>query len=214
MRYKKPLLNIPALCDGCGATFNLSHALSCRRGGLIIKRHNEVRDTVGDLSALVWSPVNQEPIVKEANLQDNIPALRADLAVRGVWERQTEALFDIRVVDTDAQSYTNRSPMEVLGAAEKEKKAKYSTACEERRATFTPFCCSVDGLLGHEAETFLRRLGDCLAVKWEKSYSEVMSWIRARLVFAVLRSSIMCLRGARMKWRGLGLEDGAPISLI
>ena len=34
MRYKKPLLNIPALCDGCGATFDLSHALSCRRGGI------------------------------------------------------------------------------------------------------------------------------------------------------------------------------------
>ena len=25
------------------------------------------------------------------------------------------------------------------------------------------FCCSVDGLLGYEAETFLRRLGDCLS---------------------------------------------------
>ena len=68
MGYKKPLLNVPALCDGCGATFNLSHALSCRKGGLIVRRHNEVRNTVGDLSGLVWSPVNQEPIVKEANL--------------------------------------------------------------------------------------------------------------------------------------------------
>ena len=140
--------------------------------------------------------------------------MRADLAVRGVWERQTEVLFDIRVIDTDAQSYVNCTPMEVLGVAEKEKKAKYSKACEERRGTFTPFCCSVDGLLGHEAETFLRRLGDCLAVKWERSYSEVMGWIRARLVFAVLRSSIMCLRGACTKWRGLGLEDVAPISLM
>ena len=214
MRYKKPLLNIPTSCDGCGATFDLSHALSCRKGGLIVKRHNEVRDTVGDLSGLVWSPVIQEPIVKEANLQDNTPALRADLAVRGVWDRQTEALFDIRVVDTDAQSYVNRSPMEVLGAAEQEKKMKYSLACEERRGAFTPFCCSVDGMLGREAEFFLRRLGDRLAAKWERSYSDVMCWVRARLVFAVLRSSILCLRGARTKWRGLGLEDGASISLL
>ena len=198
------MLNIPSLCDECGAVFNLSHALSCRKGSLIIKYHNEVRDTVGDLLGLVWSPVHQEPIVKEANLQDNIPALRADLAVRGVWKRQTEALFDIRVIDTDAQSYVNRSPMEVLRVAEREKKMKkYSIACEERRGTFTSFCCSIDGLLGHEAEAFLRRLGDCLAVKWERSYSEVMGWIRARLVFTVLRSSIMCLRGARTKWRGL-----------
>ena len=58
-------------------------------------------------------PIDQEPIVKEANLQDNIPALRTDLTVRRVWERQTEALFDIRVIDTDARYYVNRSPMEV-----------------------------------------------------------------------------------------------------
>ena len=82
MRYKKPLLSILALCDGCGAMFNLSYSLSCRKGGLIIKCHNEVRDTVGDLSGLVWSLVNQETNVKEANLQNNIPALTADIFVR------------------------------------------------------------------------------------------------------------------------------------
>ena len=105
-----------------------SHVQSLTRFILIIKRHNEVRDTVGDLSGLVWNPVNQEPIVKQANLQNNIPALRADLAVHRVWKRKTEELFDTRVVDTDAQSYVDCSPMEVLEVTEKEKKAKYSIA--------------------------------------------------------------------------------------
>ena len=36
--YKKPLLGIPVYCDGCGAHFDLSHALSCRKGGLIIQQ--------------------------------------------------------------------------------------------------------------------------------------------------------------------------------
>ena len=31
IHYKKPLLGIPASCDGCGANFDLSHALSCRK---------------------------------------------------------------------------------------------------------------------------------------------------------------------------------------
>ena len=31
----------------------------------------------------------------------------ADLAVCGVWIPQSEALFDIRVIDTGAQSYSN-----------------------------------------------------------------------------------------------------------
>ena len=42
-------------------------------------------------------------------------------AVHGVWMPQSEALFDISVVDTDIKSYCNHSPMEVLALAEKEK---------------------------------------------------------------------------------------------
>ena len=36
LRYRKPLLNVPSGCDGCGAPFSLDHALVCRKGGLII----------------------------------------------------------------------------------------------------------------------------------------------------------------------------------
>ena len=56
----------------------------------------------------------KEPIVKEADESSGSPALVADLSVRGVWVPQAEALFDVRVVDTDAQSYLDRSPLDVL----------------------------------------------------------------------------------------------------
>ena len=81
--------------------------------------------------------------------------LIADLCVRGVWEAQTEALFDIRVMDTNAWLYCTRSPKDVLGTAEGEKKCKYLQACQDRRATFSPLCVSVDGMLGCEAEILL-----------------------------------------------------------
>ena len=82
----------------------------------------------------MWNQVRHEPVIWEADPQEDVPALRADLAVWGVWFPQSEALLDIRIVKTDAQSYVNRSFNEVLGAAEKEKKAKYSTACEEKKS--------------------------------------------------------------------------------
>ena len=75
---------------------------------------------------------------------------------------------------------------QVLLNAEKEKKGKYGQACEERRALFTPFCCSIDGMIGREGETFLKRLGDSLALKWDSNYSTVIGWIRARLNFGIL----------------------------
>ena len=206
-------LNTPDMCDGCGCVFTLSHALSCRKGGLVIQRHNEVRDAIGDLASLVWNKVRREPVVREADYNLGTSALVADLGVRGVWLPQAEALFDIRVVDTDAQSYSNHTPREVLAMAEKEKK-KYSEACEERHSLLTPFCCSVDGMLGVEAEVFLKVIGERLAVKWDASYGEMMGWLRSRLSFAVLRSAIVCVRGSRSKWRCLGLEDGAPLRLI
>ena len=58
---------------------------------------------------------------------------------------------------------------------------KYGAACQARRASFTPLCFFVDGLFGSEADYFLRRLADSLSVKWEKNYSVVMGYVRARL---------------------------------
>ena len=36
-----------------------------------------------------------------------------------------------------------------------------------------------------------------LADKKDEPYSMVMSWLRCRVGFALVRSSVMCLRGAR-----------------
>ena len=214
IRYKKPLLGIPPQCDGCSAPFDLAHALSCRKGGLVTQRHNEVRDAFGDLASLAWHQVVKEPVVREATRSPVTPALVADLSVRGVWTPQSEALFDIRIVDTDARSYCSRPPMDVLSAAEEEKKRKYQSACNDRRALFTPICVSVDGMMGKEAGVFVKRLADRLSRKWNRNYSTVLGWIRTHLTFAILRATILCLRGSRTKWRSITVVDGSPLDLI
>ena len=71
------------------------------------------------------------------------------------------------------------------------KKGKYSSACDDRRATFTPFCCSADRIMGSEAKVFLQKLGERLSVKLGNSIGEVMGWVCTRLTFAVLRESIL-----------------------
>jgi len=58
----------------------------------------------------------------------------------------------------------------------------------------------------------LKRLAEQLAMKWEKSYGVVMGWVRTRLSFAILRATMLCVRGSRTKWRSLGLLDGASMS--
>ena len=213
MRYQKPLLQMPSSCDGCGAKFSLEHGLNCANGVNLIERHNEVRDTTGYLAALAFSHVTREPVVREHGT-GNGGALVCDLAVRGVWNTQTEALFDFRVVNTDAQSYASRPVAAVLETVAKAKKAKHHQACIERRADFTPFVVSTDGVLHREAEHFLKRLAARLSAKWQKPYSQTMYFVSVCLFVAILWATVHCLRGARRKMHGLFLEDGATMSLL
>ena len=202
-------------CDGCGEEFRFQHALDCKKGGLVTQHHNEVQDALGDLVAIMYKDGVREPIVQEADDANGRPALIADLSIQGVWQPQTAALLDVCAIDTDAQSYASCTVDAVLCSAEQEKKRKYSAPVEERRASFTPFVVSVDGVLGHDAQHLMNCLCDQIAMKWEKSHSEVMGWVRARMAFAILRATNLCFHGSRVKWRsGHGMDDGAGIPIF
>ena len=58
----------------------------------MIRRHNEVRDSLRDLASLIWGKVKCEPIVKEADNTAGTPTLVADMAIRGVWMPQAESV--------------------------------------------------------------------------------------------------------------------------
>ncbi len=165
-------MQLPAECDGCGAQFTVNHALDCRRGGLIIQRHNEVRDTLCDLASLTWKQVIKEPAIRDAS-DGNL--LKADIAIRGVWHPQAMASFDVRIVDTDAKSYVIISPQSVLATAEREKIVKYSAACVEKHMSFTPICIFVDGLLGPHTVSFMKRLADHNVDDTQKPYSRELN---------------------------------------
>ena len=98
-------------------------------------RHNEILDCIGDLASQVWPQVIKEPIVNEATATSSDPGLRLELAIRGVWKPQVEALFDIRVIDTDAPSHYHRAPNAILESSSLEKKRKYKKAVEDSRGT-------------------------------------------------------------------------------
>ena len=215
LRYLWTPPGLPSRCDGCEESFTLQQGLDCPKGGLIIRRHNKIRDCLGNMAALVWPQVIREPVVREGDPASDDPGLRLDLGIRGVWQPQVEASFDIRVIDTDAPSYRRRSPVSILDSGAVEKKRVYCLAVEDRRGNFTPFVLSVDGLLQCEASHFVKGLSANLASRWEKPLSDVLTYVRSRLLFASVRSASMCLRGSRIKWRsGLGFDDGAPLQFV
>ena len=71
--------------------------MDCKRGGLVAARHNESRDLNIDLLHLTG--LSQEPN------SDGNGGLQVDWGVRGFWEFQKQALFDICTLNADALSY-------------------------------------------------------------------------------------------------------------
>lgn len=58
-------LNLQPKCDGCGQTFTVSHALSCKKGGLVGIRHDDLKDEWHQLCATGLTPaaVDDEPLI-------------------------------------------------------------------------------------------------------------------------------------------------------
>jgi hypothetical protein len=217
---------LPPRCDGCNERFTTEHAMSCRKGGLIIQRHDDLVTTWGQLcgQALTPSTVSDEPLIQPSrDLQVEgttitvpSPELRGDLAVHGFWTRGQTAIFDVRITDTDQPSNRNTDPSKVLLRHEKEKKDKYGALCIARRRTFTPLVFSVDGLLGKEATAASKRLASSLAAKWKRSYSEICGYVRSRLSIALIRSSSRCLRADRtptQRFRNPTWDSGTGLGL-
>ena len=107
--------------------------------------------------------------------------------------------FDVRIVDSDANSYLLRDVGAVLSSIDHTKKQKYSQAAETINASLAPFVVTADGAMGLEAKTFIRHVAEKIAAIWHKSYSEVLGYVRARMLFAVLRAKNLCICGSRVK---------------
>ena len=90
------------------------------------------------MAALIWPQVIREPVVWEGtDPASDDPGLRLDLGIRGVWQPQVEALFDIRVIDTDAPSYWRRSPVSILDSGAVEKKSLSFSGGGQKRKLYT-----------------------------------------------------------------------------
>ena len=127
LRYDWPIPDNPSVCV-CGSMFTVDHAMICKRGGLVIQRHNEIRDLQAELLDMVRYDVQVEPALQPitgkelARGTSQAPDARLDVHCRGFWERQRAAFFDIRVFHPNADSYRDLSPKQIYRIHENEKK--------------------------------------------------------------------------------------------
>ena len=208
LRYNMPLTDLPSYCP-CGSTFSVNHALSCKKGGFVARRHDGIRDLLTCLLSRVCKNVEAEPRLiplddetfdlRTANTSDNA---RLDIKAGDFWTRGVTAFFDVRVTHVNSSTNQNKPTASIFKEHEKEKKRKYQQRIlEVEMGTFTPLVFGTNGGMGSDCQMFLKNLTNKLVLKTGEDYASTMSWIRTRLSFEILRSTMLCVRGSRRPFK-------------
>ena len=168
-------------------------------------RHNNVRDTEAEILKLVCKDVGTEPpLIPSPELGDKSCL---DICARGLWSGLERTLCDVRIFHPGAKSYENRELDTIFKQHENEKKNKYlHHVINTEKCSFTPLVFSTHGGHGPEADKFHKRVATLLAKKRNILYSEAISFVRRRIRFSILRTTLISLRG----YRGSG---GRPCAL-
>ncbi|CAM1322556.1 Uncharacterised protein r2_g3110 [Pycnogonum litorale] len=204
MRYGWPVYNLPGKCV-CSEPFNTQHALSCKKGGFINQRHNQLRDFTTSLLNEVCTDVKSEPTLqplsgesyghRTANTTDEA---RLDISARGFWIVGRRAFFDIR-------GYMTRTPgatkilnyLNVMKGMSEKRNLKYNDrVLQTEHGSFTPLFSATGGM-APECQLFYKRLALLLSEKKNSHYSVTKSWLNTKLSFNLLRSVLLCVRGSR-----------------
>ena len=204
MRYSKHILGLPSKC-ACGSNFDPVHALNCKKGGFIHSRHDQLRNLEAKMLSEVCQDIEIEPqlqpltgenmSLESANTEDSA---RLDVKARGFYRQGQCAFFDIRVAHVNARSNRALSTDQILRRAESEKKRSYNQrVIEVEHGTFTPLIFGTNGAMGTECSAFHKILAKKIAQKTNKKYCEVMSSIRTKISFSLIRSTLLCLKGSR-----------------
>ena len=207
MRYDLKINDVSKKC-ACGEIYSINHCLTCKKGGYINIRHNVVRDTTAELLTEMCKDVRTEPALQPvtgevlppgSNLSDGA---RSDVCALSFWSPLRRAFFDIRVFNPLAPTNWCKDIPQMYIHHEQLKKREYNARIIEiEKGSFTPLIFSCSGGTSKETDKFIKHLAMKMSKKKQEQYSHVVSFIRRRLRFDILRSCIISLRGERSSSR-------------
>ena len=143
------------------------------------------------------------PIGSNSNASTNrAEKARLDISCVGLWSPMERTLMDVRIFHPNAPSYRGKDIEKLYEQHENEKKNKYNhRVIQVEKATFTPLVFSTLGGMAPECTSFHKKLAVMISHKTKEEYSHVMSHLRTRLRFSLLRSTLIAVRGERGKSR-------------
>ncbi|XP_076054481.1 uncharacterized protein LOC143033169 [Oratosquilla oratoria] len=192
------------LCE-CICGNDVNHAIICKQGGFICIRHDEVRDLTAQMLEEVCKDVTIEPTLlplggenfryRTSNTSDKA---RVDVSARGFWALGQLSFFGIQIFDPMAPYYNNLTIEASHSLNEYEKIRMYKERLQNvHQGSLNLTIFTTSGGMGPRAKAFYSRLAEMMAEKKQQPKSSIVSWMRCRLSFTLLRSAILCLRGTR-----------------
>ena len=111
-----------------------------------------------------------------------------------------QAYFDVKVVSPFARSNTHLEPAQLFKNAERAKIREYKERIRNvEHADFNPLVFTCSGGIAPQSHLVLKRLAEKLSEKQNIQLSVVSGWLRCRLSFALLRTTLLCVRATRHK---------------
>ena len=110
------------------------------------------------------------------------------------------AFVDVRVFYPFAPSYRCKTLAATFRSMELAKKRKYNqVVMNQENGTFTPLIFSCNGGMSIETRKFFQRVSKLIAEKHHKNVIETSAWIKRKLSFCLLRTTVVCIRGSRSR---------------
>ena len=185
-------------------------------------RHNEIRDTFASLLKDICFDVELEPKLQplEGESFDNKTTTtedeaRLDIKANGLWEtRFNRTFFDVKIFNPHARSCP-RMIKEAYKHHEGQKRLKYEQRIVDvENSSFNPLIFATTGGAAPTASKVMTRIAFKLSEKSEDTYAEAMNYIRTKVSFALLKSSVLCLRGCRSLKRPTEIIDSAIGAIV
>ena len=197
----------------------MEHAMSCKKGGYVGRRHDRIRDLLAHTMKDVFSGVQTEPhlqpltgevLPEGSNIQDGA---RVDIVARDFWQLHEMAFSDVMVFNPIAKSHMNISLEKVFQQQESKKKKLYNArVIRVEHGSFTPIILSALGGVGLETSRLLARIFEKVAEKKDLEKSVVSNYIRTKISFELVRAQVACVRGSRsVRAVAVNVNDAAVV---
>ena len=214
MHYLMRVEGLPERC-ACGKPNSLGHSQECSKGGFLIARHRELQLETASLSRRAgFKDVGLEPQLQplsgeklKGKSANRDPGARADLMVRGFFQKYRCTFFDMKVAYPAAASYFDKEPAQLYKLLEDSKKREYrQRIAKVEDGDFVPMVMLSTGSMGMA----VKRLCRMIAEKEKRDYAEIAAIARASFSFALARAALVCLRGTRARY----VQSSDPLSNV